>query len=76
MKKYAACLSIPFLGAVVLAVSVIKTMCSYQFNIRAKFFDCENCDFIGKRETELGKNIDEKHDGWRVTQNFVIILPG
>ena len=47
-----------------------KTMCSFQHNMRAELFDCEDCDFVGKTETELGKHIDEKHEGWRVTQPF------
>ena len=45
-------------------------MCSFQHNRRAEAFECEDCDFVGKTETEIGKHIDEKHEGWRVTQNF------
>lgn len=47
-----------------------KTMCSFQHNRRDKLFRCEDCDFVGKTETELGKHMDEKHEGWRVTQPF------
>ena len=47
-----------------------KTMCSFQHKRRTESFECEDCDFVGKTETELGKHIDEKHEGWRVTQPF------
>ena len=33
-------------------------------------FKCEECDYLFKTETEIGKHIDEKHEGLRVTQSF------
>ena len=31
---------------------------------------CEDCDFVCKAETRLGKHIDEKHEDWMVTESF------
>ena len=44
-------------------------MCSFQHSIDESF-ECDECGLTFKTETELGKHIDEKHEGWRVTQNF------
>ena len=46
-----------------------KIMCSFQHSIDESF-ECDECGLTFKTETELGKHIDEKHEGWRVTQNF------
>ena len=46
-----------------------KIMCSFQHKSK-ELFKCEECEFVVNTETELGKHIDEKHEGWRVTQSF------
>ena len=47
-----------------------KAMCSFQHNNKGVSFECEECDLILETETELGKHMDEKHEGWKVTQSF------
>ena len=47
-----------------------KRMCSFQHSSSDDTFKCEECDFVVKTESELGKHIDENHEGWRVTQPF------
>ena len=47
-----------------------KILCPFQHNNKEEDFKCKECYDVFKTETEIGKHVDEKHEGWRVTQSF------